>query len=165
MTTFRSRRCRSTNATIAGFALVCLVSRCAFAGWFSGMPPTDLGAVEGRLKPCPDRPNCVSSQAPGAQHVEALGFGDSPAAAIGRLKRILDGMPRTRVVAETTHYLRAEAASRVFGFVDDMEFLVDPAAGVIHVRSAARMGYSDFGVNRRRIEAIRSAFDVYRISQ
>lgn len=125
---------------------------------FSGTPPRDLGIRDGRLKPCPDSPNCVSSQAQGKAYIAPFAFEDSPHAALSRLKSILGSMPRVRIVESLPQYLRAEAASRVFGFVDDIEFHVDAAARLVHVRSAARLGYRDFGVNRSRIEAIRARF-------
>ena len=66
-------------------------------------------------------------------------------------------MPRTKIVTENETYLYAEFASNLMGFVDDVEFYLDKTAGVIHVRSASRLGQSDLGVNRQRIEAIRAA--------
>jgi uncharacterized protein (DUF1499 family) len=68
-------------------------------------------------------------------------------------------MPRTVVVTKTDQYLHAEVTSRIYRFVDDVEFYVDKQAGVIHCRSASRVGYSDFGVNRARIEQIRAAVE------
>jgi uncharacterized protein (DUF1499 family) len=126
---------------------------------FAGTAPADLGVNAGRLKPCPAKPNCVSSQAQDESHrVAPLAFQGSARSALERLKSILKAMPRTRIVLETRDYLRVEAASRVFGFVDDLELFVDAGADRVHVRSASRRGYSDFGVNRQRVEAIRSAF-------
>jgi len=136
-----------------------LMSASAFAGLFAGTPPTDLGVREGRLKPCPGKPNCVSSQAQDESHrVAPLLFQGSAQVAFERLKAVLAAMPRTRIVEEGEGYLRAEAASRLFGFVDDIEFYLDAAAAQLHVRSASRIGYSDLGVNRARVEAIRKAF-------
>jgi uncharacterized protein (DUF1499 family) len=120
--------------------------------------PADLGPSGGRLAPCPGSPNCVSSQADdGAHRVAPLTFAGEPAEAWARLRAVLGGMPRTRVVTATETYLHAECASRVFRFVDDVEFLLDRDARVIHVRSGSRAGHSDLGVNRRRVEAIRQA--------
>ena len=124
----------------------------------SGAQPRSLGVRDGRLQPCPDSPNCVSSQAQDRAHIEPLAFADTPQAARERLESILAGMPRVIIVESTPQYLRAEAASRVFGFVDDLEFHIDAVSRLVHVRSAARLGYSDFGVNRRRIEALRARF-------
>jgi uncharacterized protein (DUF1499 family) len=75
-----------------------------------------------------------------------------------RLKAVLAGQKRTRIVAEQADYLHAECSSLVFGFVDDLEFQMDRLGRKIHVRSASRTGKYDFGVNRRRVEAIRQAF-------
>lgn len=76
-----------------------------------------------------------------------------------RLRRVIESMPRTRVVSAGNDSLRAEFKSAVLGFVDDVDCLLDAKARVIHIRSASRLGYSDFGVNRKRVEAIRAAFD------
>ena len=71
------------------------------------------------------------------------------------LKEVLNARPRTRIVTVTDDYLHAQEKSRIFGFVDDIEFHLRSAEGIIAVRSASRVGYSDFGVNRRRVEEIR----------
>ena len=119
----------------------------------------NLGVRDGKLAPCPATPNCVSSQAadPG-QSVDPLRFSGSPRDAMARLKVIVNTMPRTRIVSETPVYLHVEFTSSLFRFVDDVEFLVDEAGGAIHVRSASRVGSSDLGVNRKRVEAIRQAW-------
>jgi len=109
-----------------------------------------------RLPPCPESPNCVSSQAGDSAHyIAPLAAAPDPELAWRRLKAALGALPRLRVVEEDPDYLHAEATSRVFRFVDDVEFLLDRDGGLIHVRSASRTGYSDFGVNRRRVERIR----------
>lgn len=120
--------------------------------------PANLGVKNGRLAPCPKSPNCVSSQAEDdSQRIEPFYFSVTPAEAIGKIEKVLSTMPRTVVVTKTDHYLHAEATSRIYRFVDDVEFHVDERAGVIHCRSASRAGYSDLGVNRARIEQIRAA--------
>lgn len=134
------------------------MSGSVFASWFAGAVPADLGVKDGRLRPCPDKPNCVCSQASDAHHVQPLAFEGSADSALSRLKAIVAAMPRMRIVHEAPHYLRAESESRLFGFVDDLELLVAPDAHVVHVRSASRLGRSDFGVNRKRVEAIRASF-------
>jgi len=118
-----------------------------------------LGVRDGRLAPCPGTPNCVCSQDEDRHAVEPLHFDGPPEEAWGRLKEVLASLPRTRVVSSADGYLHAECTSRLFRFVDDLECLLDPEAKVIHVRSASRAGRSDFGVNRRRVEAIRKAFE------
>jgi uncharacterized protein (DUF1499 family) len=75
------------------------------------------------------------------------------------LKKIIERMDRTMIVEETATYLHIEVASALFGFVDDVEFFVDDTEKKIHVRSASRLGYSDLGVNRRRVERIRQAWE------
>ena len=111
------------------------------------------------IAPCPDKPNCVSSLATDAQHfIEPLRFHGDPGTAWSGLKAILQQQPRARIVEEQGDYLHAEFRSLVFRFVDDVVFVMQPEQGVIHVRSASRTGYSDLGVNRRRIERIRRQF-------
>ncbi|MGE0756223.1 MAG: DUF1499 domain-containing protein [Pirellulaceae bacterium] len=114
---------------------------------------------EGRLAPCPDRPNCVASQAQDPRHAIApLRFSGSADDAMARLHEVLSQQARCRIVRSEGRYLRAEFRSLVFRFVDDVEFLVDEAEHVIHFRSASRLGFSDLGVNRARMEHIRRAF-------
>ena len=124
-------------------------------------PPANLGASGGRLAPCPGSPNCVSSQAEDEAHrVDPVAFEGEPEEAWARLRAVLEVWPRTRVVTATPTYLHAECTSLVFRFVDDVEFLLDHDARVIHVRSASRAGHSDLGANRRRVEAIRRAMSL-----
>lgn len=111
------------------------------------------------LPPCPDTPNCVSSQAPAGDHrhfIEPLAFSGDSRAAWQSLHRALGAMPRTRVIEDSGDYLHAEATSLVFRFVDDLECLMDESASVIHVRSASRVGHGDMGVNRKRVEKLRA---------
>jgi uncharacterized protein (DUF1499 family) len=112
------------------------------------------------LASCPPSPNCVSSQADDPEHHTApFRFTGDPAQAWKRLEAALAHEPRLTIVEDTGSYLHAEARSLVFRFVDDVEFVLDPGAGVIQVRSASRVGYGDFGVNRRRVERIRKTFE------
>lgn len=108
------------------------------------------------MAPCPDSPNCVSSQADDSAHyIEPLVVQGDPHADWERLRNIVATQPRTTIVEESLVYLHAEVRSLVFRFVDDLEFVLVPAEQLIQVRSASRTGYSDFGVNRRRVERIR----------
>lgn len=112
------------------------------------------------LAPCPASPNCVSSLATdAAHHVDPLPYEGDPAAAMRRLREVIAAMPRARIVSADGTTLHAEFTSLIFRFVDDVTCAVDPAAHVIQIRSAARVGYSDLGVNRRRVAAIRAAFE------
>ena len=115
------------------------------------------GISEGRLMPCPGSPNCVSSQSTDEKHwIEPLSYVCSTEDAMVTLKEIINSMKRSRIVAEEDRYLHAEFRSALFRFVDDVEFYLVSENGIIHVRSASRTGYYDFGVNRRRVELIRS---------
>ncbi len=126
----------------------------------SGTRPSNLGVREGRLSPCPSSPNCVSSQATDAKHgIDPIAYDASAKEARDRLEEIVRDMPRTRVVRRDEDYMQLECTSRIFRFVDDVEFWFDDANKVIHCRSASRKGYSDLGVNRRRLEAIRERFN------
>lgn len=122
----------------------------------AGKRPTHLGVRDGGLAACPNKPNCVSSQVKGRQAVAPFPLRGTAADSMQRLHEILSAMPRTEVVAAKPDYLHAECATRVLGFVDDLEFYCDGEA--IHVRSASRLGYSDLGVNRKRVERIREVY-------
>ena len=133
-------------------------------GVFGGTPPTNLAVRDGRLKPPSKTENSVSSQA--ALHeghpmqqgamIDALPLRGTPAEAMARLGELLRSLPGASVVTQRDDYLNAQFKSRWMGFVDDVEFWADPAAGVIQLRSASRLGRKDFGVNRARIEDIRT---------
>ncbi|MDL2718338.1 MAG: DUF1499 domain-containing protein [Acidobacteriota bacterium] len=110
-----------------------------------------------RLSPCPATPNCVLSTATGETHrIAPFPFTGPAADALARVKAAALSFPRARVAEETPGYVRLTFKSGFFGFVDDVEFEVDETAKVVHVRSASRVGRSDFGVNRKRVEAIRA---------
>lgn len=125
---------------------------------FAGNRPGNLGITDGKLLPCPSTPNCVNSQTPAsdAQHAIApLSVTQSPEQTWETLKTVVASQARTEIVDESDRYLYAEFTSALMGFVDDVEFYLEPSEQVIHVRSASRLGESDLGVNRQRIEAIR----------
>jgi uncharacterized protein (DUF1499 family) len=111
----------------------------------------------GILTPCPSSPNCVSSVDPKpARRVAPILFTGDSASGWSRLHKVIAEMKGARIAKKESGYLHAEFRSASFGFVDDVEFRMDEAAGRIDVRSASRTGYYDFGVNRRRVEAIRA---------
>jgi uncharacterized protein (DUF1499 family) len=129
------------------FTLACLplLSACA------GEPPQNIGVNGGRLAACPDSPNCVSSFETDEEHqIEPLAFD------LITIEQALLGRSDTNIVSVESNYLYAEFTTRLMGYVDDVEFLHDADAGVTHVRSASRLGYSDMGANRARIEALRA---------
>jgi uncharacterized protein (DUF1499 family) len=130
------------------------------SNFMKGQRPNTLGVKEGKLAPCPKSPNCVVSQGQeDAEHAIApLQYSSDRATAMAKLLEVIQAMPRTEIIQQTEDYLYAESTSEWMGFVDDVEFYLPDAPGVIHVRSASRLGESDLGVNRQRIEAIRSQF-------
>jgi uncharacterized protein (DUF1499 family) len=106
--------------------------------------------------PCPSTPNCVSSQTSDSTHrIASIAVGSTPAEAFNKLKTIIQGMSGAQIVEVSDRYLRAEFTSSLMGFVDDVEFYLDLDENAIQVRSASRLGESDLGVNRKRIETIR----------
>lgn len=118
-------------------------------------------AALARLAPCPDSPNCVSTLSPLSDSIHAIApiaFSGLAAAAKARLLAIIEAMPRTTIIADEGAYLHVEFRSRIFRLVDDVEFVFDEAAQLIHFRSAARLGYGDLGVNRKRMAEIRTQF-------
>ena len=121
--------------------------------------PAALGATHGKLASCPESPNCVSSHEGSDLHAcEPLPLLGSAADSLARLRNIVSGLPRTKIVTLESDYMHTEFRSLLFGFVDDVEFLVDEEQGVIHSRSASRLGYSDLGVNRARMTRIRQFY-------
>ena len=125
-----------------------------------GTRPQGLGVTDGRLAPCPTSRNCVSSQAPDEDHrVTPLPFTGPADDAMKKLRELVGSLPRTAIITTTDTYLHAEFTSFVFRFTDDVEFLANDTDKVIHVRSASRLGSSDVGVNRKRIELIRKLWN------
>ena len=126
------------------FFLISFLTAC------TGEPPQNIGEQDGRLTACPRSPNCVSSFESDAEH------GIQPLKAnLREVEQILLGLEEANIVEYKDGYLCAEFTSRLMRFVDDVEFLEYSEAGVVHVRSASRLGYSDLGTNRKRIENIR----------
>ena len=112
--------------------------------------------ISSDMAPCPPTPNCVSSDATDAAHLVTAFQLAVPSTDGWRTARAaVANLPRTRIVTETDDYLHAECSSAFFGFVDDIELHLRQVQGIIAVRSAARLGHSDFGVNRKRVENLR----------
>lgn len=129
---------------IAPILLLALLSPMALAA-----PPA--------LTPCPDKPNCVSTEASGKAQMAPIPFAGTAAEAQDALRRAITALPRSTVTRDEPGFVAAEFRSRVFGFVDAAEFVIDADARVIRFRSGARSGHYDFDVNRERMEALRAA--------
>jgi len=141
---------RGTRLVGAAALMVLMLSACG------GARPRDVGEVAGRLRACPDSPNCVSSDASDEEHgiapIEILG---PPERAFDAARRIVSAWPRTEIVSDGPLMMHVECTSAIMRFVDDLELVLRPLRGEIAVRSASRVGYSDMGVNRRRVEKLR----------
>lgn len=148
-------------------AVIVLALVAAQVGLLSGQPPADLGVKDGRLKPPSSTRNSVSSQAalypdhPQLSYatIEPLPFKQTGAAgSVRTLDAVLRATPGVTIVEQRADYVYAQAQTRWLKFIDDLEFWANPATGVIELRSASRLGREDFGMNRKRIEAIRAAY-------
>lgn len=129
---------------------------------FAGKRPDYLGVKDGRLARPKSTPNCVASQADAADaehYVAPIRFKGSAPEAIAAARKAVEGMARATVVRQEGNYLYAEFKSKLMGFVDDVEFTYDEKAGVLHLRSASRLGRRDFGVNRARVEDLRARIE------
>ena len=126
----------------------------------SGTRPSNLGVHNGTLAPCPESPNCVSTFASDKTHaVKPLSYAGTAGEAKEKLIRVIESLPRTRIISDKGDYLDVEFTSFLWRFVDDVEFVLDDSAKTIQFRSASRLGYGDMGVNRKRMETIRAKFD------
>ena len=148
------KRNRLALVTI-GIASLALLTQCA-----GGATPQP-GSAYVRMAPCPDSPNCVSTLAVPSDSVHysaPLTYTGSMTDAKARLLAVVNAMPRTKIVEDDDDYVRVEYRSLIFRFVDDVEFQFEDAAKTVQFRSAARLGYGDMGVNRKRMDEIRASF-------
>ena len=148
---------RKTMWTVLLLPLLVIVSLVVLSA--TARRPKTLGMRDGRLAPCPDSPNCVSTQTEREEiRMEPMPIVGDPADVHSRLRSVVAAMPRARIITADDDYLHAEFTSALFRFVDDVEFFVDREQRVIHFRSASRVGQSDLGVNRKRMQAIAQAY-------
>ncbi|MEH2346956.1 MAG: DUF1499 domain-containing protein [Nostoc sp.] len=151
--TFRKQFLRSVIFAI----LITLIGSLIFpaATWAAS---SSLGVDNGHLSSCPASDNCVVSQNADSKHtINPINYHLDRNAAREILLKVISVVPRTEIVEQTPNYIHALSKSRIFKFVDDVEFYLPPNESVIHLRSASRVGESDLGVNRRRMEQIRLA--------
>ena len=118
-----------------------------------------IGIVNGKLHPCPKSPNCVSTQAiDEKQKMEPINYSGDLEDAKAKIISIINSLKRSKIITNEENYIHIEFRTATFRFVDDVEFLFDDKEKIIHFRSRARMGYSDMGVNRKRMEEITDLF-------
>lgn len=129
----------------------------------SGTIP-QLGVNTGQLLPCPKKPNCVNSQASTPEHfIEPIHVSETVKQTQQRLLKLLKSLQQSKITLVQENYIRVEFTSGVFKFVDDVEFVISSTSAeksIIDFRSASRIGYSDLGVNRKRMEQIRNDFNL-----
>lgn len=158
---FRFMRRRKVTTTLM---IVCGIVLLGLAGLFvmslTASRPTNLGVTNGRLAAEPSTPNCVSTQAVDRSHwISPITYEGSADDAMAALRQIVSEQDNVTVVEQTDLYLATEFCSRFFRFVDDVEFLIEPESQRIHFRSASRVGHSDMGANRSRMEKLRLEFE------
>ncbi|MHA2126942.1 MAG: DUF1499 domain-containing protein [Promethearchaeota archaeon] len=114
-----------------------------------------IGIKDGKFHPCPKSPNCVSTQSNDEKHkMEPLSYDSTLDEAKMKIKNIIESFKRIRLISEEENYLHYEFRTATFKFVDDVEFLFDDSAKLIHFRSRARMGWSDMHVNKNRMKKV-----------
>lgn len=149
----RTRRVLRIAATIVAVFIVATV---ATVLW-SWRMPEDLGLENGRLRPCPSSPNCVCSQDSGRAAIAPIELSTDIelGTVLPSVANRLGDLPGASVITVTGDYLHMEFATPVLQFKDDVEFFLDTNSRTLHVRSASRVGYSDLGKNRERVEQLR----------
>lgn len=120
--------------------------------------PDNIGVKNGQLAVCSSSPNCVSSfaqEADNKHYIAPLSYSLSEAETVVGIKKALSKLSRTKIISESESYIHAEVTTLIFRFVDDLEILIDSESKLIHFRSASRVGHSDMGVNRKRVEQLK----------
>jgi uncharacterized protein (DUF1499 family) len=137
------------KGTIGGLMMAFILAGTGCAG------AENMGMIEDKLAPCPGSPNCVSTQSEGKGHaMKPLPYLQTREASREKILSILKDMKRTKIFKLTDSYIHVECRTALFRFVDDVEFFLDETTRVLHFRSASRVGYYDFGLNRRRMKRI-----------
>lgn len=148
----------TTKAVLISVSTLAASTGCSvFSNWDNRLGPSDSTYLGGRLAPCPDKPNCVSTQATDREQlIVPFTYSKPLPEAKEALRAVLNKMPRTDIRKEDGVYLHVEFRTAVMRFVDDVEFLFDEQTKTLQFRSASRVGYSDWNVNRKRMEEIRN---------
>jgi uncharacterized protein (DUF1499 family) len=148
---------RQIALSLGGLGLLCLIALGVAARLVSR--PRGLGVIKGQLASCPATPNCVSTQSNNpSQRMAPIPYTTTTEVAMQSLVAIVRSQPRATVLEQTPTYLAVVYRSPIFHFPDDVEITFDEGHRLIHFRAAARLGRSDLGVNRARMEAISQAF-------
>jgi uncharacterized protein (DUF1499 family) len=143
-----------------GIAIVGVVVLQIILAWVSRRRTPELGVTDGELQPCPNSPNCVCSQCEDPRHAIApIHYETSLAEARTTLLNVVAAIEGATIVTQDPAYIRVEVYVKGFGFIDDVEFVFDEEAHVIHFRSSSRVPYYDFELNRKRMEGVRAAFE------
>ena len=138
---------------IITLCLILFLSSC------SGTMPDNLGVTAGKLIECPGSPNCVNTQSDKeAEKMSPLSYSGSISDAKAKLIKVIEEQDRTKIIKQSDDYLHVEFKTKIMRFVDDVEFYFDDANKLIHFRSASRLGHSDMGLNRKRMEEITSLY-------
>lgn len=125
-----------------------------------GTRPDNIGIMDGHLTPCPPKPNCVSTSSTDGEHnIAPFPLQKGPADSLDRLRKIIKDQPRTTMVTDANGYMHVEFESLIMRFVDDVEFFLPAGGKQIEARSASRLGHSDLGVNRKRMEELRRSYE------
>ena len=126
----------------------------------SGNRPENLGLKNNQLAPCPESPNCVLSQQSDEKHrIQPIHYDVTLEVAKESLSQVILSLESARIITQNEVYWHVEFTSRWLRFVDDVEFYFVESEALIHLRSASRLGYNDYGVNRKRVENIRTRFE------
>ena len=154
----RRRKVTTTLIVIAGMLVLGVAGM--FVMSLTAGRPNNLGVQDGRLAEAPSSPNCVSTQTDDRSHwIAPIRFEGSADEAMQTIAAVVGQMSGNTIIEQEPTYLYAEFRSSIFRFVDDVEFLIEPESGRIHFRSASRVGHSDLGANRNRMEQFRTLFE------
>ncbi len=127
-----------------------------FLGGCATKQPMDIGVVNGIFSACPETPNCINSQAENeAQKIDGFLLNTKHPSSWKRLVDMVDKIPRSKITHQTGNYIHAEISSALWGFIDDLQLYLTASDNHVAIKSAARSGYTDFGVNRKRLENLR----------
>ena len=128
--------------------------------WIADVQPKSIGEKSKQLTPCPGTPNCVSSTSlQSSEQIEPMRYTGEQTDAHATLLSAIAETPNSTIRTQTPDYVHVEFKTLLLGFIDDAEFLFNPDEKIIHLRSASRIGRSDFGVNRKRLQTLRESFD------